>query len=43
MKERVRFFGLDALTRMIAVAVAEQDGEVRILGRSARGFVKPDC
>src|SRR5438876_4941312 len=32
MKEKVRFFGLDVHAETIAVAVAEQDGEVRSLG-----------
>jgi hypothetical protein len=32
MKEKVRFLGLDVHAETIAVAVAEQDGEVRSLG-----------
>jgi transposase len=32
MKEKVRFLGLDVQAETIAVAVAEQDGEVRSLG-----------
>src|SRR3989441_10182886 len=35
MKEKVRFFGLDVHAEAIAVAVAEQDGEVRSLGTIA--------
>ena len=35
MKEKVRFFGLDVHAETIAVAVAEQDGEVRSLGTIA--------
>ena len=32
MKEKVRFLGLDVHAETIAVAIAEQDGEVRSLG-----------
>ncbi len=35
MKEKVRFLGLDVHAETIAVAVAEQDGEVRSLGTIA--------
>src|SRR5438445_11753480 len=35
MKEKVLFFGLDVHAETIAVAVAEQDGEVRSLGTIA--------
>jgi transposase len=35
MKEKVRFLGLDVHAETIAVAVAEQDGEVRSLGAIA--------
>ena len=35
MKEKVRFLGLDVHAETIAVAVAEQDGEVRSLGMIA--------
>jgi hypothetical protein len=32
MKEKLRFLGLDVHAEMIAVAIAESDGEVRSLG-----------
>ena len=35
MREKVRFFGLDVHAETITVAVAEPNGEVRILGTIA--------
>jgi hypothetical protein len=35
MKEKVRFLGLDVHAETIAVAIAEPDGDVRILGTIA--------
>jgi len=44
MREKVRFLGLDVHAETIAVAVAEQDGEVRSLGTiSQPGRVDPQA
>ena len=46
MREKLRFLGLDVHAETIAVAVAEQDGEIRSLGTianredSIRKFIK---